>query len=77
MVRRICLNGRTIDVAQTLDQWPGTDYRYVKVKGRDGHLYMLRHDETHGDWELTMFQRAGSETATPRPGGSRLRAPAP
>jgi hypothetical protein len=44
------------------DQWPGADYRYLKVKGDDGNVYILRLDEPSGEWELTMFQRRQAKT---------------
>jgi hypothetical protein len=54
--RRIRLNARVIEIVETIDQWPGPDYYYFKVKGDDGNLYILRLDEARRDWELTMFQ---------------------
>jgi hypothetical protein len=44
-----------VDVLEALDQWYGSDYRYIKVRGYDGGLYILRFDEPHGEWVLTMF----------------------
>jgi hypothetical protein len=58
MPRRVHLEGRRIDVVETLDRWYGRDYCYIKVKSREGSVYILRLDETHAEWELTMFQRA-------------------
>jgi hypothetical protein len=55
--RRIRLNGRAVEVIETIDRWPGGDYCYFKVKGDDGNLYILRLNEARHDWELTMFQR--------------------
>ena len=49
--------GRHIEVVETLDQWHGPDYRYVKIKCDDGCIYILRYDKVREDWELTMFQR--------------------
>ena len=49
---------RRLDVVETLDQWYGPDYRYVKVRTSDGDTYILKFHETHADWELTMFSRA-------------------
>jgi len=54
---RLGFDGRSVAVAEVLDRWPGEDYRYLKVRGEDGALYILRHDEAHAAWELTMFQR--------------------
>jgi hypothetical protein len=61
-LRALHFDGRRVEVAETLDQWFGQDYRYVKVRGRDGALYILKLHEAHGDWELTMFERAQTQT---------------
>lgn len=62
-IRRFRLDNRVVEVADTFDQWYGADHRYVKVKGCDGDVYILRHDESRSDWELTMYQRSQSEDA--------------
>lgn len=66
--RALHFRGRQVDVVEVLDQWYGPDYRYVKVRGRDEALYILRLDEARTDWELTMFKRAQA----PRGGPSRV-----
>jgi hypothetical protein len=53
---RIRLNRRIVEIVETIDQWPGRDYYYFKVKGDDGNLYIIRLDEARRSWELTMFQ---------------------
>lgn len=55
--RRLDLAGRTVEVVEVVDRWYGPDHRYFKVRGDDGALYLLRHDEAADRWELTMFQR--------------------
>ena len=60
--RRIRLNGRVVEIVETIDQWPGRDYYYFKVKGDDGSLYILRLDQARHDWELTMFQSPPAQT---------------
>jgi hypothetical protein len=60
MPRRLHFDGHRVDVLETLDQWCGPDYRYIKVRGYDG-LYILRFDETRAGWHLTMFKRARAE----------------
>src|SRR5215468_9442022 len=45
MPRRFRMDGRVVEVVKVLDQWFGADYRYCKVKGADGALYILRLDE--------------------------------
>jgi hypothetical protein len=44
-LRRIRFDNRQIEIAENIDQWHGPDYRYFKVRGSDGNLYMLRHNE--------------------------------
>jgi len=57
-VRRIRFDNRQIEIAENIDQWHGSDYRYFKVRGSDGNLYMLRHNEIRATWELTMYELA-------------------
>jgi hypothetical protein len=61
MPRRFRLDGRDVEVIENVDQWYGSDYRYFKVKGDDGNLYILRLDEAHSEWALTMFQSPAAE----------------
>jgi hypothetical protein len=56
MPRRFHLGGREVEIVESDDQWHGADYRYFKVKGDDGNVYILRFDEPRSEWELTMFQ---------------------
>jgi len=50
-----------VDDLETLDQWYGPDYRYIKARGTDGGLYILRFDEAQAEWELTMFKDARAQ----------------
>jgi hypothetical protein len=43
------------EVDEVVDRWPGDGYVYYKLRSH-GALYILRHDETEGDWELQFFQ---------------------
>ena len=54
--RALILKRRRIAVAEVLDAWLAPDHRYFKLKGEDGHLYLVRHDERAGTWELTLFR---------------------
>jgi elongation factor P hydroxylase len=58
MPRAFRLDHRRVAVAEILDQWFGEDYRYCKLKGDDGAVYILRVVEHRAAWELTMFARA-------------------
>jgi hypothetical protein len=63
-LRRFRLDSRVVEVAENIDQWYGADYRYVKVKGSDGNVYVLRHNEIRAEWELTMYQHSQSQGAS-------------
>ena len=74
MVRRLHLDGRDIEIAENIDQWHGPGYRYHKVKAQDGSIYILRLDERHAEWELTMFQSPEAEgQSMDIPAGKRRR----
>jgi len=62
MPQKFCFNGLRVDVIETLDQWHGPDYRYVRIKGDNGGLYILRFDEILAVWELTMFESERAQT---------------
>ena len=49
---------RRIDIIEIMDQWYGPGYRYVKVRGHDSSVYILRLDEINDQWELIMFSTA-------------------
>jgi len=55
--RTFRLTVNRIEVVEVLDQWYGPDYRYCKVAGGEGALYILRLDERRSEWHLTMFAR--------------------
>ena len=65
--RSLDWGGRRIDVVEMIDQWYGADYRYVKIKGSDGAIYMLRFNEIHDEWALIMFVSARGQALTARP----------
>lgn len=59
-LRRFYLNGRQVEVVENLDQWHGADYRYFKVRGSKGDVYILYLDVLRTQWALTMYQRSQS-----------------
>jgi hypothetical protein len=48
---------RRIDIIEIMDQWYGPGYRYVKCRGHDSSMYILRFDEIRDQWELIMLER--------------------
>jgi hypothetical protein len=57
---------RRIDITEVMDQWYGPGYRYVKVRGRDGSVYILLFDEIRDQWELIMFSAASAQRLATR-----------
>ena len=57
---RFVLGDSTIEVDDLLDRWYGDDADYFRVRGADGHLYVLKHVRDDDCWELTSFTRHGS-----------------
>jgi hypothetical protein len=62
---RLHFGRHRVDVLETLDQWYGADYRYIKVRGHDGGLYILRFDES-SEWTLKMFTSARAQVRWPK-----------
>jgi hypothetical protein len=54
--RTLMLGDRRIIVLEVLDAWLAPDHRYFKLRGDDGDIYLIRHDERSSTWELTMFR---------------------
>jgi hypothetical protein len=50
--RGIEIDGRRVEVVEVIDRWLGPDHRYFKVRGDDGTVYLVRHDESADLWEL-------------------------
>ena len=67
---RFVLGERTIEVDDLLDRWYGERVDYFRVRGGDGHLYVLKHVRCDDLWELTSFTRSessGTSIGTPAP----------
>ena len=54
---RLVFGMRTVGVVDVLDRWHGTDHVYVKLRGDDGAVYILRLDMGSGVWQLVQFIR--------------------
>lgn len=52
---RLSLGEREVDLVELLDAWLAVDHRYFKLRGADGALYILRHDQSADDWSLALF----------------------
>lgn len=58
--RRLLFDHRAVGVSEVLDRWLAPDHRYFKLRGEDGHLYIVRHDVVTRRWQLTRFERHGA-----------------
>jgi hypothetical protein len=54
------LGERRLAVLGIVDRWFAPTQRWFKVEAEDGQLYVLRHDEQAGEWELAAFTRVAS-----------------
>ena len=54
---RFWMGASVIEVQEILDQWPGLDHRYFKVRGHDQAVYILRQDMRSSEWELIFFSQ--------------------
>ncbi len=70
--RRFVLGDQTIEVDDLLDRWYGSDADYFRVRGRDGHLYVLKHLREENSWELSSFTRRGSRGTSVGSRGPRV-----
>jgi hypothetical protein len=52
---------RRIEIIEIIDQWYGSGYRYVKVRGHDRSVCILRFDEIDNQWGLIMFSSARAQ----------------
>ncbi|WP_303907423.1 hypothetical protein [Thiohalomonas denitrificans] len=43
-------------VAAVLDRWPGSEIGYVKIRGEDDDLYILRYEDAGNRWSIIFYQ---------------------
>jgi hypothetical protein len=63
--RRVWFDGRAVELVELLDAWLAPDHRYFKMRGADGAIYILRHAQPSGDWQLTLYQSPALDSAGP------------
>jgi hypothetical protein len=59
--QRLYRGERRIDIIEMIDQWYGPGYRYIKDRGHDNSVYILRFDEVSHQGELIMFSVAPAQ----------------
>lgn len=47
--RRLRLDGRVVELT-VIEGWRTPEGRWFRVRGDDGELYVLKHDERSGEW---------------------------
>ena len=52
------LGERRLAVRAIADRWFAPTQRWFRVDADDGNLYVLRHDEARGEWDVAAFTRA-------------------
>ena len=55
-----------MEIIEIMDQWYEPRYRYVKLRGQDRSVCILRFDEIGDQWELIMFSSARALGLTTR-----------
>ncbi len=68
---RFTLGERVIEVTEILDRWYGEADRHFRVRGSDGHIYVLRYVNAEDRWELASFTRKDSQGTSPRDDGTK------
>jgi hypothetical protein len=46
---------KKIEVTDIIDRWISAYYRYLKVRGNDGGIYVLRYKVEQNSWDLLMY----------------------
>lgn len=52
---RFFIGQRAIVVKEIVDRWLDPAHSYFKLRGDDGGIYILRHDQAADAWEMTLF----------------------
>jgi len=52
---RFFIGQRGIEVSEIIDRWLDPEHNYFKLRGNDGGIYILHHDQATDSWEMTLF----------------------
>jgi len=53
--RHLYIGAREVVVTEIIDRWLDPRHRYFKLRGKDGGIYLLRHDTIADSWEMTLY----------------------
>ncbi len=73
---RFRLGSQSIEVVDVLDRWHGRDADHFRVRGNDGHTYVLRctHTAEHlRAWEMVSFTHKDSRGSSLHPAAGSTR----
>ncbi len=54
--RAFFIGDRRVEVAEILDRWRGEDHEYVKLRGSDGAVYIIRYAMVRDEWEIHLME---------------------
>ncbi|MFA5529134.1 MAG: hypothetical protein WDA11_00560 [Thiohalomonadaceae bacterium] len=52
---RLRIGARVIEVMEVVDRWYEPAHRYFKLRGSDGGLYIVHHDDRTDTWQLVIY----------------------
>ena len=52
---RFHIGVRAVEVHEVVDRWLDPAHSYFKLRGSDGGIYILRHNQATDVWEITLF----------------------
>jgi hypothetical protein len=73
---RFRLGSQSIEIVDVLDRWHGHDADHFRVRGSDGHTYVLRcmHTAEHPRaWEMVSFTHKDSRGSSLHPAAATTR----
>ena len=58
--RAFWLGEQRLEVREVVDRWFAPAQRWFRVDADDGDMYILRHDQSSGEWELAAYRRGSA-----------------
>jgi hypothetical protein len=52
---RFFIGQRAIEVCEIIDRWLDPAHSYFKLRGEDGGIYILHHDQAADAWQMILF----------------------
>jgi len=61
----VWFGARRVGVRAIVDRWFAPTRRWFRIDADDGQLYVLRHDESTGEWDLAALTRREVSSTLP------------